>query len=161
MRCGRFYDYGFRVVIAPSFGDIFFNNSFQNGLLPVMLPVERVAALRDCWTGGRASIAIDLAGQTVRAPDCIVDTFDVDPFRKECLLAGLDDIASRSPIATGSRPSKLSTIVGCRGSDGLPRSPEVKKNAQSRGPGALRLRHIQQGREERAGRPRRGRCGSL
>jgi 3-isopropylmalate/(R)-2-methylmalate dehydratase small subunit len=88
------YDYGIRAVLAPSFGDIFFNNSFQNGLLPVVLPVERVAALRgvlERWPG--SALAIDLPLQTVTGPDSITDPFEIDPFRKECLLAGTDDIS--------------------------------------------------------------------
>jgi 3-isopropylmalate/(R)-2-methylmalate dehydratase small subunit len=88
------YDYGFRAVLAPSFGDIFFNNSFQNGLLPVVLPPERVADLRtllEQQPGAR--IGIDLSAQTVQGPDGLVDRFAIDPFRKECLLAGTDDIA--------------------------------------------------------------------
>jgi 3-isopropylmalate/(R)-2-methylmalate dehydratase small subunit len=88
------YDYGFRTVIAPSFGDIFFNNSFQNGLLPAVLPVERVAALRTLLQQQPgAHLRVDLAAQTVGGPDGIVDSFDIDPFRKECLLAGTDEIA--------------------------------------------------------------------
>jgi 3-isopropylmalate/(R)-2-methylmalate dehydratase small subunit len=88
------YDYGIRAVIAPSFGDIFFNNSFQNGLLPVVLPDERVAALRESLQEGPgAHIAIDLAAQTVTGPRGQRDTFAIDPFRKECLIAGTDDIA--------------------------------------------------------------------
>jgi 3-isopropylmalate/(R)-2-methylmalate dehydratase small subunit len=88
------YDYGFRCVIAPSFGDIFFNSSFQNGLLPVVLADERVAALRAALEHAPgARLAVDLAAQEVRSADGIVDRFEVDPFRKECLLAGLDNIA--------------------------------------------------------------------
>jgi 3-isopropylmalate/(R)-2-methylmalate dehydratase small subunit len=88
------YDYGIRAVVAPSFGDIFFNNSFQNGLLPVVLPAERVAALRGLLEQSPGStLAIDLEAQTVSGPDGIADRFDIDPFRKECLLAGTDDIA--------------------------------------------------------------------
>jgi 3-isopropylmalate/(R)-2-methylmalate dehydratase small subunit len=88
------YDYGVRAVVAPSFGDIFFNNSFQNGLLPVMLPAERVAALRALLEQSPGShIAIDLEAQTVTGPDGVVDRFEIDPFRKECLLAGSDDIS--------------------------------------------------------------------
>jgi 3-isopropylmalate/(R)-2-methylmalate dehydratase small subunit len=88
------YDYGFRAVIAPSFGDIFFNNGFQNGLLPVVLPAERVAALRTLLQQQPgAHLRVDLAAQTVGGPDGIVDSFDIDPFRKECLLAGTDEIA--------------------------------------------------------------------
>jgi 3-isopropylmalate/(R)-2-methylmalate dehydratase small subunit len=87
-------DYGFRAVIAPSFGDIFFNSSFQNGLLPVVLGDERVAELRRLLEQAPGSrIGVDLAAQEVRGADGIVDKFDIDPFRKECLLAGVDSIA--------------------------------------------------------------------
>jgi 3-isopropylmalate/(R)-2-methylmalate dehydratase small subunit len=88
------YDYGIRAIVAPSFGDIFFNNSFQNGLLPVVLPAERVAALRALLERSPGSrLAIDLEAQTVAGPDGTIDRFDVDAFRKECLLAGTDDIS--------------------------------------------------------------------
>jgi 3-isopropylmalate/(R)-2-methylmalate dehydratase small subunit len=88
------YDFGIRAVVAPSFGDIFYNNSFQNGLLPVMLPAERVAALRAVLERSPGSrVVIDLETQTATAPDGTVDRFDIDPFRKECLLAGTDDIS--------------------------------------------------------------------
>jgi 3-isopropylmalate/(R)-2-methylmalate dehydratase small subunit len=88
------YDYGIRAVVAPSFGDIFFNNSLQNGLLPVVLPGERVAALGGLLERSPGSaLAIDLQGQTVSGPDGIADRFEIDPFRKECLLAGMDDIS--------------------------------------------------------------------
>jgi 3-isopropylmalate/(R)-2-methylmalate dehydratase small subunit len=88
------YDYGIRAVVAPSFGDIFFNNSFQNGLLPMVLPAERVAALRallERSPGG--CVAIDLEAQTMTGPDGATERFAIDPFRKECLLAGTDDIS--------------------------------------------------------------------
>jgi len=88
------YDYGIRAVVAPSFGDIFFNNSFQNGLLPVVLPAERVAALRAVLEQSPGShLAIDLESQTVTGPDGAIDRFEIDLFRKECLLAGTDDIS--------------------------------------------------------------------
>ena len=88
------YDYGIRAVVAPSFGDIFFNNSFQNGLLPVVLPAERADALRETVERTPGSrLAIDLEAQTVTGPDGGVDRFEINPFRKECLLAGTDDIA--------------------------------------------------------------------
>ena len=88
------YDYGIRAVVAPSFGDIFFNNSFQNGLLPVVLPAERVAAMRALFEQTPGShFAIDLEAQTVIGPDRAIDRFEIDPFRKECLLAGTDDIS--------------------------------------------------------------------
>jgi 3-isopropylmalate/(R)-2-methylmalate dehydratase small subunit len=88
------YDFGIRAVMAPSFGDIFYNNSFQNGLLPIILPAGRVAALRALLEQSPGSrVAIDLETQTATGPDGAIDTFDVDPFRKECLLAGTDDIS--------------------------------------------------------------------
>ncbi len=87
------YDYGFRAVIAKSFGDIFFGNSFQNGLLPIVLPPERVEALRASVTAAPgARIVVDLARQEVQGPDGTTDRFEIDPFRKECLLAGTDDV---------------------------------------------------------------------
>jgi 3-isopropylmalate/(R)-2-methylmalate dehydratase small subunit len=88
------YDYGIRAVLAPSFGDIFFNNSFQNGLLPVALDAERVAALRALLEQAPGShLAIDLETQTVTGPDGVTDRFEIEAFRKECLLAGMDDIS--------------------------------------------------------------------
>jgi 3-isopropylmalate/(R)-2-methylmalate dehydratase small subunit len=88
------YDYGIRAVVAPSFGDIFFNNSLQNGLLPVVLPAKRVAALRGLLEQSPGTaLAIDLEVQTVTGPDGIADWFEIDPFRKGCLLAGTDDIS--------------------------------------------------------------------
>jgi 3-isopropylmalate/(R)-2-methylmalate dehydratase small subunit len=88
------YDYGIRAVLAPSFGDIFFNNSLQNGLLPVVLSAERAAAHRTMLMQSPGShVFIDLEAQTVTAPDRTVDRFEIDPFRKQCLLAGIDDIS--------------------------------------------------------------------
>jgi 3-isopropylmalate/(R)-2-methylmalate dehydratase small subunit len=88
------YDYGIRALVAPSFGDIFLNNCFQNGLLPVVLAAERVAALRALLEQAPGShIAIDLEAQIVSGPDGAIDRFEIDPFRKECLLAGVDDIS--------------------------------------------------------------------
>jgi 3-isopropylmalate/(R)-2-methylmalate dehydratase small subunit len=88
------YDFGIRAVLAPSFGDIFFNNSFQNGLLPVVLPAERVAELRALLEQSPGShLVVDLEAQTAIGPDGTVDRFEIDPFRKECLLAGTDDIS--------------------------------------------------------------------
>ena len=85
---------GFRAWIAPSFGDIFFENSFKNGILAIVLPHERVAAIRELLHRDPASeLTIDLVAQTVRLPDGTKEGFDVDPFRKECLLAGIDEIA--------------------------------------------------------------------
>ena len=86
-------DNGFRSFIAPSFGDIFFNNCFQNGCLPIRLPADRVARIRVILHElPGAEIAIDLAKQTVTGPDGKTDSFDVDPFRKEMLLKGADEV---------------------------------------------------------------------
>jgi 3-isopropylmalate/(R)-2-methylmalate dehydratase small subunit len=88
------YDFGIRAVVAPSFGDIFFNNSFQNGLLPVVLPDERVAALRAMLERSPGSrLVVDLETQELAAPDGTIDRFEIDPFRKTCLLAGTDEIS--------------------------------------------------------------------
>lgn len=87
-------DNGFRAFIAPTFGDIFFNNCLQNGALPIRLPASRVARLRAMLhSNPGATIAIDLFEQTVRGPDGKTDTFDIDPFRKDCLLRGVDEIS--------------------------------------------------------------------
>jgi len=84
---------GLRAWIAPSFGDIFFENSFKNGVLAIVLPHDRVAALRDQLARNPgARVAIDLPAQTVTFPDGTVERFDTDPFRKECLVAGIDEI---------------------------------------------------------------------
>ncbi len=86
-------DNGFRAFIAPSFGDIFFNNCFQNSALPIILPAERCAALRAALHAAPgARIAIDLAAQTVTGPDGQVDRFEIDSFRKDCLLRGVDSV---------------------------------------------------------------------
>lgn len=86
-------DYGFRAVIAPSFADIFNNNSFKSGLLPVCLDAETVARLiHDCENTEGYRLTIDLPEQVVITPDGERLPFDVDPFRKQCLLNGLDDI---------------------------------------------------------------------
>jgi 3-isopropylmalate/(R)-2-methylmalate dehydratase small subunit len=85
--------YGIRSVIAPSLGDIFQQNCFKNGLLPVILPAEIVAALRRrLHEGPGAMLTVDLDAQTVTAPDGARHRFDVDPFRKEMLLTGRDEI---------------------------------------------------------------------
>jgi 3-isopropylmalate/(R)-2-methylmalate dehydratase small subunit len=86
-------DFGFRAVIAPSFADIFFNNSFKNGLLPVVLDEQVVddLFLRVAETPG-LELTIDLKAQTVSIGDEVIAGFDIDAFRKHCLLNGLDDI---------------------------------------------------------------------
>ena len=87
-------DYGFRALIAPSYADIFYNNCFKNGLLPIVLPdsaVDRLFADVAVFPG--FSLTVDLPAQTVRSDDgSMAFTFDVDPFRKQCLLNGWDDI---------------------------------------------------------------------
>src|ERR1700691_1362413 len=86
-------DFGIRCVIAPSFADIFHSNCFQNGVLPIKLPAETVALLMaDAEKGANARLTIDLAAQTITRPDGSTVAFEVDAFRKHCLLGGLDDI---------------------------------------------------------------------
>ena len=86
-------DFGIRCVISTSFADIFYNNCFKNGILPVVLPeAERDLCLRDAERGANARIEVDLASQTITLSDGQVIGFEVDPFRKHCLLNGLDDI---------------------------------------------------------------------
>ena len=86
-------DFGIRCVIAPDFADIFFNNCFKNGILPIKLPTEQVDALmKQAENGANATFTIDLANQQIVAPDGSKTAFEVDAFRKHCLLNGLDDI---------------------------------------------------------------------
>ncbi|RDD63503.1 3-isopropylmalate dehydratase small subunit [Ferruginivarius sediminum] len=88
-------DHGIRCVIAESFADIFYNNCFKNGILPVKLPAEQLAAcMAIAKRGGEAAMmTVDLESQTVATPDGDSFPFEVEPFRKHCLLNGLDDIA--------------------------------------------------------------------
>lgn len=86
-------DYGFKVVIASSFADIFYNNSFKNGILLIQLTEEQIEQLFQTEKVNRPmSLAVDLATQTITGPGGLSFTFDLDPFRRECLLKGLDDI---------------------------------------------------------------------
>jgi len=86
-------DYGFRVIIAPSFADIFYNNCFKNGILPIVLAAEIVDRLfKEVSATPGYKLAVDLPAQTVTTPAGEVIHFDVDPFRKHCLVNGLDDI---------------------------------------------------------------------
>ncbi len=86
-------DFGIRCIISTSFADIFFNNSFKNGILPIVLPEEDVQALMDdAGNGENARLTIDLENQEITRPDGSKIAFDVDPFRKQCLMEGLDDI---------------------------------------------------------------------
>lgn len=87
-------DYGFRVIIAPSFADIFYNNCFKNGILPIVLNVEIVDELfKDVEQRPAYKLVVDLHDQVIATPDGENIRFDVDSFRKHCLLEGLDDIA--------------------------------------------------------------------
>jgi 3-isopropylmalate/(R)-2-methylmalate dehydratase small subunit len=86
-------DYGIRIIIAPSFADIFFNNCFKNGLLPVALPGKTVDELFKAVEETEGyTLSVDLEAQTISTPTGEVIEFDVDPFRKHCLINGLDDI---------------------------------------------------------------------
>lgn len=87
-------DFGFRCLIAPSFADIFFNNCFKNGILPIQLSDDIVDQLFDLVAATEGfSLAVDLLSQTITLPDGSSLVFEVDSFRKHCLLNGLDDIA--------------------------------------------------------------------
>ncbi len=86
-------EYGFRTIIAPSFADIFYNNSFKNGLLPIVLTADEVNELfAQAEAVEGYQLTVDLAAQTVTRPDGVQYSFEVDAFRKHCLLNGLDDI---------------------------------------------------------------------
>jgi 3-isopropylmalate/(R)-2-methylmalate dehydratase small subunit len=85
-------DYGFRSILAPSFADIFYNNCFKNGMLPVRLPQDQISELFE-WVGANsgAQLTVDLESQTLSG-DSMEYPFEVDPFRRDCLLKGLNDI---------------------------------------------------------------------
>ena len=86
-------DFGIRCIIAPSFADIFYNNCFKNGILPIVLPREQIDLLMDdAERGANAIVTVDLEKQEITGPDGGKLHFDIDPFRKHCLLNGLDDI---------------------------------------------------------------------
>ena len=86
-------DFGIKCVISTSFADIFFNNCFKNGILPIVLPQETVDVLmKDAEKGSNARMEVDLEAQTITTSDGEVISFDVDPFKKHCLMEGLDDI---------------------------------------------------------------------
>jgi 3-isopropylmalate/(R)-2-methylmalate dehydratase small subunit len=102
------WDYGFRAVIAPSFGDIFFGNSLKNGFLPIVLPAQATAELRGAIQAKPgAHITVDLASQLVTGPDGTTHRFEIDAYRKECLLKGIDELdftlARRAEIAEFER----------------------------------------------------------
>ena len=86
-------DYGIRCVISTSFADIFYNNCFKNGILPITVSPEDLEKLMDdADRGANATLTVDLEAQEIRGPDGGTVSFDIDPFRKHCLLNGLDDI---------------------------------------------------------------------
>jgi len=87
------FQYGFRALIAPSFADIFYNNCFSNGLLPVILPAEDVETLfKECYATSGYSLTVDLPAQIVRTSTGQAFSFPVDSFKKDCMLRGLDTI---------------------------------------------------------------------
>ena len=117
-------DFGIRCVISTSFGDIFYNNCFKNGLLPIRVSQEDLEKLfDDADRGANATLTIDLANQEIRGPDGGVVHFEIDPHRKHCLLNGLDDIGltqqkqdkiesfeqKAPPLARGCRRGRPST----------------------------------------------------
>jgi 3-isopropylmalate/(R)-2-methylmalate dehydratase small subunit len=86
-------DFGIRCVISTSFADIFYNNCFKNGILPIVVsPADLKKLMDDAERGANATLTIDLPNQEIRGPDGGKVKFDIDPFRKHCLLNGLDDI---------------------------------------------------------------------
>jgi 3-isopropylmalate/(R)-2-methylmalate dehydratase small subunit len=86
-------DFGIRCVIAPSFADIFYNNCFKNGILPIVVSQEDLDKLfDDADRGSNATLTVDLVNQSIKGPDGGEVRFEIDPFRKHCLLNGLDDI---------------------------------------------------------------------
>ncbi|MGB1887427.1 MAG: 3-isopropylmalate dehydratase small subunit [Paracoccaceae bacterium] len=94
-------DFGIKVVVSTSFADIFFNNCFKNGMLPIVLPQEQVDLLmKDAEKGANARVEVNLEDQTITSSDGDVIQFDIDPFRKHCLLNGLDDIGLTLEKAT-------------------------------------------------------------
>ena len=105
-------DFGITCVIAPSFADIFYTNCFKNGLLPIALPQDIVDQLmEDAKKGANAVLTIDLEAQTISRPDGAVVHFDIDPFRKHCMLNGFDDIGlteqKGAEIATYEKEARL------------------------------------------------------
>jgi 3-isopropylmalate/(R)-2-methylmalate dehydratase small subunit len=106
-------DFGIRCVISTSFADIFFNNCFKNGILPIILPQDQVDILMaDAKKGANARMTVDLDAQTVTTSDGQSFRFDVDPFRKHCLLNGLDDIGLtlEKAAAIDSFEKKVATL---------------------------------------------------
>ncbi len=108
-------DFGIRCVISTSFADIFYNNCFKNGILPIVLPQEDVDKLMDdAARGANAVLTVDLESQTITGPDGGSIAFDVDPFKKHCLLNGLDDIGLTIENAAGSIDAYEARVAGER-----------------------------------------------
>ena len=98
-------DFGIRCVISTSFGDIFYNNCFKNGILPIRVSPEDLEKLfDDAERGANSTLTVDLEEQVIRGPDGGTISFEIDPFRKHCLLKGLDDIG-----LTNQKADKIST----------------------------------------------------
>ncbi len=113
-------DYGFRVIIAPSFADIFYNNCFKNGLLPIVLDDPSIELLRSAASGERYVLTVDLQTQSITDGKGIEIAFLVDAFRRHCLLNGLDDIgltlehADDISAYESMRPSRMPSLAGQR-----------------------------------------------
>ena len=106
-------DYGIRCVISTSFADIFFNNCFKNGILPIKVtPEERDALMADANDSENPHLSIDLVNQTISRPNGVAISFEIDPFRKQCLLDGLDDIG-----LTMEKEASISTFEDGRKAD--------------------------------------------
>lgn len=101
-------DFGIRCIIAPSFADIFYNNCFKNGILPIKLSKEDVdKVMEDAKRGANATVTVDLRTQEIKGPDGGTIKFEIDAFRKKCLLEGLDDIG-----LTLEKEDKISQFEG-------------------------------------------------
>ena len=106
-------DFGIRCIIATDFADIFYNNCFKNGILPIKLPAEDVDKLMaDAERGANATVTVDLESQKITGPDGGEISFEVDPFRKHCLLNGLDDIG-----LTLQKSAKIDDFEAKRGTE--------------------------------------------
>jgi 3-isopropylmalate/(R)-2-methylmalate dehydratase small subunit len=98
-------DFGIRCVISTSFADIFYNNTFKNGILPIVVsPADLDKLMDDASRGSNSTLTVDLESQTIKGPDGGTIRFDIDPFKKHCLLNGLDDIGltmEKAPAIAG------------------------------------------------------------
>ncbi|MGA0288540.1 MAG: 3-isopropylmalate dehydratase small subunit [Pseudohongiellaceae bacterium] len=130
-------DYGFRVILAPSFADIFFNNCFKNGILPIVLPRQTIDELFAAVLANEGySLEVDLEKQELRRPDAPGIRFEVDTFRKRCLLNGLDDIGitledAELISAFESRWREQAPWYFAQSDDGVTESSETASEQQS------------------------------